>query len=165
MAETGWGWRAPAGAAGRGRCSPRYPGGCGVGLAAQKGLGLHGLPQGVDGGVRHLGGVYQELIPVDGVSLGVAHGREQHAAAFRLAVHLLDGLAGPVAVSPGRCWSVLTIFSAGWGTGATHRWQLTHWLSSATIFFKAASYRCTPLAHWRSHTRQLVHRSRLRTTS
>ncbi|CDD27595.1 unknown [Firmicutes bacterium CAG:94] len=70
------------------------------GLAAQKGLGLHGLPQGVDGGVRHLGGVYQELIPVDGVSLGVAHGGEQHAAAFRLAVHLLDGLAGPVAVLP-----------------------------------------------------------------
>ena len=64
-----------------------------------------------------------------------------------------------------KVWSVLTIFSARVGHRATHRWQLTHWLSSATIFFKAASYRCTPLAHWRSHTRQLVHRSRLRTTS
>ncbi len=83
-----------------GTMSPSRPGWMCSGLAPQKGLGLHGLPQGVDGGVGHLGGVDEHLVPVNGVLLGVAHGGEQHAAAFRLAVHLLDGLAGPVAVLP-----------------------------------------------------------------
>ena len=35
------------------------------GLLAQKDLGFHRLPQGVNGGVGHLGGVDEHLVPVD----------------------------------------------------------------------------------------------------
>ena len=57
-----------------------------------------GSRRGVDGRVRHLRGVEQQAVPVDGVVLGVAHGGEQHPAGLRLAVDLLDGAAGPVGV-------------------------------------------------------------------
>ena len=68
------------------------------GLAAQKGLGLHRLPQGIDRGVCHLRGVNQHFVPVNGVLLGIAHRGQQHAAALGLPVHLVDVLPGPVVV-------------------------------------------------------------------
>ena len=68
------------------------------GLAAQKRLGLHGFPKGIDGGVGHLGRVDEYLIPVDGIGLGVAHGGEQHPAAVCLQIHFPNGLVGPVVV-------------------------------------------------------------------
>ena len=67
-------------------------------LLAQIHRRLHGLAQGVDGGVGDLGGVDEQLVPVDGIGLGVAHGREQHAARARLTVDLVDGGIFPVGV-------------------------------------------------------------------
>ena len=67
-------------------------------LFAEEGPRLHGLAQRVDGGVGDLGGVDEDLIPVNGVRLRIAHGGEQHAARASLAVDLGDGLARPVGV-------------------------------------------------------------------
>ena len=60
--------------------------------------GLHRFAQRIDGGVRHLGGVDKQMIPVNGVGLRVAHGREQRAAAAGLTVKLLHRLHRPVGV-------------------------------------------------------------------
>ena len=38
-----------------------------------------------------------------------------------------------------KVWPLFTIFSARVGHRATHRWQLTHLLSSAVIFFVSGS--------------------------
>ena len=67
-------------------------------LGTQRGARLHRLAQRVDGRVGDLRGVDEQLVPVDGVGLRVAHGGEQHAACARLAVDLGDGLLRPVGV-------------------------------------------------------------------
>ena len=69
-------------------------------LLAQKDPRLHGLPQGIDGRIRHLRGVDQQPVPVHRQGLGVAHGAEQHAAGGRLLVDLLHGGAAPVGILP-----------------------------------------------------------------
>ena len=69
-----------------------------LGPCAQVHAGLHGLTQGVDGWVGHLGSVDEQLIPVHGQGRGIAHGGEQHAAGLRLAVDFCHGLARPVHV-------------------------------------------------------------------
>ena len=59
-----------------------------------------------------------------------------------------------------KVWSVLTIFSARVGHRVTHRWQLTHLLSSASIICSDRRHSgARSLAHWRSHTRQAMQRS------
>ena len=65
---------------------------------AQKNSGLHRLTQGVDGGIRDLRGVDQDLIPVNGQRFGIPHGREQNAAGICLLVDLLDRSVIPVCV-------------------------------------------------------------------
>lgn len=65
---------------------------------AQIHAGLHGLTQGVDGWVGHLGSVDEQLVPVHGQGRRVAHGGKQHAAGLRLAVDFRHGLARPVHV-------------------------------------------------------------------
>ena len=72
------------------------------GLLAQKHLGLHGLPQGIDGRIGDLRSVDQELIPVYGELLRIAHGAEQHTAGICLFVNLLNGLVAPVGICPER---------------------------------------------------------------
>ena len=59
---------------------------------------LHGFAQRVDRGVCDLRGVDKQLVPVDGIGLGIAHGREQNAARARLTVDLVDGGIFPVGV-------------------------------------------------------------------
>ena len=69
-------------------------------LLSQEHPGLHGLPEGIDGGVGHLRGVDEDLIPVDRIVFRIAHGGEQHAAGKSLLVDLPDGVAFPVGVLP-----------------------------------------------------------------
>ena len=84
-----------------------------VGLLAQKDPGLHRLAQGVDGGVGHLGGVDEDLVPVDRKGLGVAHRGQQHAAAFGLLIDLRHGIAAaPVGILLQGTQSLLTILMA-----------------------------------------------------
>ena len=67
-------------------------------LLAQVHRRLHGFAQGVDRGVCDLRGIDEQLVPVNGVGLGIAHGREQNAARARLTVDLVDGGIFPVGV-------------------------------------------------------------------
>ncbi len=124
-------WTAPAGAAYRRRCCPRASRRMRVGLRAQKDPGLHGLPQGVDGGVGHLGGVDEHFIPVDGHRAGDCPWRRA-ARRRSLPGGKSPSMACPVQLAfSWKVLSVFTIFSARVGHRATQRWQLTHWLSSA----------------------------------
>ena len=69
-------------------------------LLPQEDPGLHGLPQGVNGGVRHLGGIDQELIPIDRQGLWVSHAGQQHPAGRGLLIDLPNGIGIPVGVFP-----------------------------------------------------------------
>ena len=68
------------------------------GLAPEEHLCLHRLAQRVYRRVGDLGGVDEQLVPVDREGIGVAHRGEQHAAAGRLFVYLLYRVAAPVCV-------------------------------------------------------------------
>ena len=59
---------------------------------------FHRLAQRVDGRVCYLRRVDEHFVPIHGVRLGRAHGREQNAARASLAVHFVDGLVVPVPV-------------------------------------------------------------------
>ena len=56
---------------------------------------LHGLAQGVYGGVCNLRGVQHQAVPIHRQGAGAAHGAQQHAARLRLAVHLFQGALPP----------------------------------------------------------------------
>ena len=122
-----------------------------LGLAAQKDFGFHGFPQGVDGRIGNLGSVDDDFVPIDGERLGIAHGREQHAAALRLAVDLGHGAGVPVGIVPERVVRLADLERAG---GTERDATLTvHALGfvgnqSARLFVKAVHLVCALfLAH------------------
>ena len=49
-------------------------------LPPKEHLGLHGLTQRINGGIGHLGSVNENLVPVHGKRLRIAHGGQQYAA-------------------------------------------------------------------------------------
>ena len=69
-----------------------------VRLLAQIHLRFHWFPQRVNRGVRNLGGVDEDFVPVDWIFLGITHRGEQHPAGTCLPVDFLNGLSGPVGV-------------------------------------------------------------------
>ena len=75
-------------------CVSFHPGG----LFAERDMGLHGLAQRINGRIGHLRGIDQNFVPVNWKGLGIAHGREQDAAAGGLLVDLTDRVMGPVGV-------------------------------------------------------------------
>ena len=71
-----------------------------VGLPAQKNFRFHRLPKGVHRGIGHLRGVDEDPVPIYGITLGIAHGRQQHAAASGLLVDFFNRILVPVGVVP-----------------------------------------------------------------
>ena len=65
-------------------------------LSSEIGANFHGLSKRVDGGVRHLACIQQDVIPIDRVRLVVGHARKQHAAGFGLLEDLLLDDGRPV---------------------------------------------------------------------
>ena len=67
-------------------------------FTTQNGTDFHGLPQRVNRGVGHLGGIEQNFVPINGIRLRVAHSGQQHAAGICLAADLLLVAWGPVGI-------------------------------------------------------------------
>jgi hypothetical protein len=67
-------------------------------LSTQIGPQLHGLPQRVNGGIGHLGGIEQEVIPVDRIGPIAPHASQKHSARLRLLGDISQDLERPVSI-------------------------------------------------------------------
>ena len=70
------------------------------GLRAEERPRFHRLPQRVDGGIGHLRRTDQDSVPIDRNPARRSHGRQEHAAAPRLTVHVGDRFLLQVRVFP-----------------------------------------------------------------
>ncbi len=67
--------------------------------ASEKDLCLHGFPQRIDGRVCHLGGVDENLVPVDGILLRRSHRGEQNSSCRSLPVYIRYRASVPVGIA------------------------------------------------------------------
>ena len=94
-------------------CVPFQP----VRFLTEENFCFHRLPEGINGRIRDLGRIDQDLIPVYREFLGVTHGRKQHTAGICLLIKLLDGFVAPVCIFP----ECAVIFHDFQRTGRTQR--------------------------------------------